>query len=235
MTNDLISRGFQTIDQVEIYPVKPFEMDRIRYADAYGPTKGDKIRLADSDLWIEIEFDHTEYGDESVFGGGKVIREGMGQANGFTDDQVLDLVITNAIVIDYTGIFKCDIGIKNNHIVAIGKSGNPHVMNITPGMAIGVGTEVLSAEGHIITAGAIDTHIHFICPQICDEAIATGITTLVGGGTGPNTGTKATTCTSGKTHVKMMYQATDSIPLNIVFFFNIRDSLVKATLVMKTE
>jgi urease len=155
-----------------------------RYAEAYGPTTGDRIRLGDSSLWIRVEKDFTTYGDESVFGGGKVIREGMGQGNGFSNDEALDLVITNALIVDaVAGIFKADIGIKDSMIVGIGKAGNPHTMDITPGMIIGVTTEVLSAESKIVTAGAVDSHIHFICPQICDEALSSGITTLVGGGT----------------------------------------------------
>ncbi|KAJ3091764.1 hypothetical protein HK102_013532 [Quaeritorhiza haematococci] len=196
----------------------PYTMDRRRYADAYGPTVGDKVRLGDSVLWIEIEKDYTTYGDEIVFGGGKVIREGMGQATGIYGEEALDLVITNAVIVDYTGIYKADIGIKNGYIAGIGKAGNPDVMaNVTPGMVVGVTTEVLAGEGHIFTAGALDTHIHFICPGICDEALSSGITTLIGGGTGPNTGTCATTCTPGHHHIRMMYHATDDIPLNFGF------------------
>ncbi|KAJ3109639.1 hypothetical protein HDU97_003115 [Phlyctochytrium planicorne] len=196
----------------------PYQMDRHRYADAYGPTTGDRVRLADTELYLEIEFDMTRYGDESVFGGGKVIREGMGQATALGDADALDLVITNAIILDYTGIYKADIGIKNGLIKAVGKSGNPHVMEgVTPGMVIGVTTEVLAGEGHIFTAGAIDTHIHFICPQIATEAISSGITTLIGGGTGPNTGTNATTCTPGIFNIQMMLESSDDLPLNFGF------------------
>lgn len=192
--DNLISLGFRHVPYTTIsYIPKPYEMDRQHYADAYGPTTGDKLRLADSDLWIEIMHDATSYGDECVFGGGKVLREGMGQANGIKEEDALDLVITNAVILDHSGVFKADIGIKSNHIVGIGKAGNPQIMDITPGMIVGVSTEVLSAEGNIITAGAIDTHIHFICPQIADEALSSGITTLIGGGTGPNTGSNATT------------------------------------------
>ncbi|ORY51837.1 urease [Rhizoclosmatium globosum] len=211
--------GFNHTPLVKPLPTPaPYTMSRARYADAYGPTVGDRIRLADSSLWIEIEKDYTTYGDESVFGGGKVIREGMGQQAGVSQADALDLVITNAVILDYTGIYKADIGIKNGFISGIGKSGNPDVMEgVTPGMIIGVTTEVLSGEGHIFTAGCVDTHIHFICPQICDEAIASGTTTLIGGGTGPNTGTNATTCTPGKNHIRFMLQATDDMPLNFGF------------------
>ena len=148
-------------------------MTRQQYCNAYGPTVGDQMRLGDTALFLEIEKDMTSYGDESVFGGGKVIREGMGQATGLEDVDSLDLVITNAIIVDYTGIIKADVGVKGGHIVGIGKAGNPDVMDgVTPGMYIGVNTEVLSAEGKILTAGAVDTHIHFICPQLCTEALA---------------------------------------------------------------
>ena len=193
-------------------------IDRQRYADAYGPTVGDKVRLGDTSLHLEIEKDLTVYGDECVFGGGKVIREGMGQATGAADSTALDLVITNAIIIDHSGIYKADIGVKGGYIVGIGKAGNPDVMEgVTPGMIVGVTTEVLAAEGKIITAGAIDTHVHFICPQLCTEALYSGTTTVIGGGTGPNTGTNATTCTPGSHHIRAMYQATDDMPLNFGF------------------
>ncbi|KAJ3018708.1 UNVERIFIED_CONTAM: hypothetical protein HDU68_011017 [Siphonaria sp. JEL0065] len=202
----------------ELAPCLPYKMSRQRYIDSYGPTVGDRIRLADTSLWIEIEKDFTTYGDEAVFGGGKVIREGMGQQAGVSQYDALDLVITNAVILDYTGIYKADIGIKNGFISAIGKAGNPDVMEgVSKGMAIGVTTEVLAGEGHIFTAGAVDTHIHFICPQICNEAIASGTTTLIGGGTGPNTGTNATTCTPGQSHIRFMLQSTDDLPLNFGF------------------
>ncbi|KAI9362473.1 urease [Zopfochytrium polystomum] len=215
----LASRGIRHLALSAPLPIpSPYSMDRQRYADTYGPTTGDRVRLGDTELYLEIENDFTVYGDEAVFGGGKVIREGMGQVTGVGEADVLDLVITNAIIVDYSGIYKADIGVKNGFIKAIGKSGNPHVMaGVSPDMVIGVTTEVLSAEGKIITAGGFDAHVHFICPQICTEAIATGITTLVGGGTGPNTGTNATTCTPGSAHLKMMLQATDTIPLNFGF------------------
>ncbi|KAJ3399401.1 hypothetical protein HDU80_007983 [Chytriomyces hyalinus] len=219
LLQELIRNGFMHATQTQSFPaMPPYEMERQRYSDAYGPTVGDKIRLADSSIWIEIERDYTVYGDEAVFGGGKVIREGMGQQAGVGQKDALDLVITNAVILDYTGVYKADIGIKNGYISAIGKSGNPDVMDgVSEGMVIGVTTEVLAGEGCIFTAGAIDTHIHFICPQICTEAIASGITTLIGGGTGPNTGTCATTCTPGKSHIRMMLQATDDLPLNFGF------------------
>ena len=217
--NQLVSLGFQHLK--ETIPITLSDttfIDRQRYADAYGPTLGDKVRLGDTALFLEIEKDFTVYGDECVFGGGKVIREGMGQATFATDTEALDLVITNVIVIDHSGIFKADIGIKGGYISGIGKAGNPDVMeNVTPGMIVGVTTEVLAGEGKILTAGAIDTHVHFICPQLCIEALYSGTTTVIGGGTGPNTGTNATTCTPGSFHIRSMYQATDDIPLNFGF------------------
>ncbi|MFO0588335.1 MAG: urease subunit alpha [Polyangiaceae bacterium] len=189
---------------------------RAHYADMYGPTTGDRVRLGDTQLFAEVERDLTTYGDECKFGGGKVLRDRQGQAAGVDDKDALDLVITNALILDWTGIYKADIGVKRGHIVGIGKAGNPAVMRgVTPNMIVGVTTEVISAEGLIVTAGAIDAHIHFICPQQCDEAIASGVTTFVGGGTGPATGTNATTCTPGKRHIELMLQATDAIPLNI--------------------
>src|SRR5467141_1043458 len=190
-------------------------MNRRHYAEMFGPTTGDKVRLGDTSLILEVERDHTVYGDECKFGGGKVIREGMGQAAGVGDRDALDCVITNALVVDYTGIFKADIGIKHGLIAGIGKAGNPDVMaGVTRGMIVGVTTEVIAGEGCILTAGGIDTHIHFICPQQAYDAIAAGLTTMVGGGTGPATGTCATTCTPGANHIRMMLQATDSLPLN---------------------
>ncbi|ORX89580.1 urease [Basidiobolus meristosporus CBS 931.73] len=210
--------GFQHRDQPPLPAPKPFALERSTYVDMYGPTVGDKIRLGDTDLFIEIEKDYTVYGDECKFGGGKVLREGMGQNTGVSDDDCLDLVITNAIIVDYTGIIKADIGIKGDRIVGIGKAGNPDVMDgVTPGMIVGASTEALAGEGHIFTAGGIDTHVHFICPQLCAEALGTGITTMIGGGTGPNTGTNATTCTPGAYNIKFMLQATDSFPINIGF------------------
>ncbi|QSQ25183.1 urease subunit alpha [Pyxidicoccus parkwayensis] len=192
------------------------KMDRRHYADMFGPTTGDRLRLGDTGLVAEVEKDLTVYGDECKFGGGKVLRDGMGQKSGVGDAEALDVVITNALILDWTGIYKADIGIKSGRIIGIGKAGNPDVMaGVTPGMVVGVTTEAIAGEGLIVTAGGLDTHIHFICPQQADEAIASGITTWVGGGTGPVTGTKATTCTSGAWNIRRMLQATDTLPLNI--------------------
>jgi len=181
----------------------------------FGPTTGDQVRLADTELFIEIERDFTVYGEEVKFGGGKVIRDGMGQSQRTAKD-VVDTVITNAVIVDHTGILKADIGIKDGRIAAIGKAGNP---DIQPGITIiiGPGTEVIAGEGKIVTAGGIDTHIHFICPQQIDEALASGVTTLIGGGTGPAHGTFATTCTPGPWHIKRMLQAADGYPINLGF------------------
>jgi urease subunit alpha len=194
------------------------KMKRSHYADMFGPTTGDKVRLGDTSLTLEVEKDHTIYGDECKFGGGKVIREGMGQAAGVGDRDALDCVITNALVVDYTGIYKADVGIKNGLIAGIGKAGNPDVMaGVSPDLVIGVTTEVIAGEGLILTAGGLDTHIHFICPQQAHEAIASGLTTMVGGGTGPAVGTCATTCTPGSFNLRMMLQAVDDLPLNFGF------------------
>src|SRR5450432_3465025 len=194
------------------------KMKRSHYSDMFGPTTGDKVRLGDTSLIAEVEKDFTIYGDECKFGGGKVIREGMGQAAGVGAKDALDCVITNALVVDYTGIYKADIGIKNGLISGLGKAGNPDVMaGVTKGMVIGVTTEVIAGEGLIITAGGLDTHIHFICPQQAHEAIAAGLTTMVGGGTGPAVGTCATTCTPSPFYFQAMLQAVDSLPLNFGF------------------
>src|SRR6187431_1946671 len=193
-------------------------MKRRHYADMFGPTTGDTVRLGDTSLILQVEKDHTVYGDECKFGGGKVIREGMGQAAGVGAKDALDCVITNALIVDYTSIYKADIGIKDGLIAGIGKAGNPDVMaGVTKKMIVGVTTEVIAGEGLILTAGGLDTHIHFICPQQAYEAIAAGLTTMVGGGTGPATGTCATTCTPGAAHLRMMLQATDGLPLNFGF------------------
>jgi urease subunit alpha len=193
-------------------------MNRRHYADMFGPTTGDKVRLGDTALVLEVERDHTVYGDENKFGGGKVIREGMGQAAGVGAAGALDCVITNALIVDSTGIYKGDVGIKNGLIAGIGKAGNPDVMaGVTRGMVIGVTTEVIAGEGLLLTAGGIDTHIHFICPQQAHEAIAAGLTTMVGGGTGPAVGTCATTCTPAPFYFRAMLQAVDSLPLNFGF------------------
>ena len=195
-----------------------YKMKRAHYADMFGPTTGDKVRLGDTSLILEVEKDFTVYGDECKFGGGKVIREGMGQAAGIGAKDALDCVITNALIVDYTGIYKADIGIKNGFISAIGKAGNPDMMaGVTKGMIVGVTTEVIAGEGLIITAGGIDTHIHFICPQQAHEAIAAGLTTMVGGGTGPAVGTCATTCTPAPFYIREMLQAVDALPLNFGF------------------
>src|ERR1700733_3470298 len=196
----------------------PHRISRSTYADIYGPTTGDKVRLGDTSLVLQVTRDLTHYGDECKFGGGKVLREGMGQAAGVGAAAALDCVITNALIVDYTGIYKADVGIKTGVIHAIGKAGNPDVMaGVTPGMIVGVTTEVIAGEGLILTAGGLDTHIHFICPQQAYEAIAAGLTTMVGGGTGPATGTCATTCTPGAFYLERMLQSTDALPLNFGF------------------
>lgn len=163
-----------------------FEMERTAYATMFGPTTGDIVRLGPTDLWIKVEKDLTVFGDECKFGGGKTIREGMGQATGVSDEISLDLAIVNALIVDWTGIYKADIGVKNGNIVGIGKAGNPDVMDgVSPNMIIGSCTDIIAAEGKIVTAGGFDTHIHFICPQQVNEAISSGITTMLGGGVGP--------------------------------------------------
>ena len=185
------------------------------YADLYGPTTGDRVRLADTALVIEVERDYTTYGDEVSFGGGKVIRDGMGQSQ-YGHDIAVDLVITNALIVDHWGIVKADIGIKGGRIAAIGKAGNPDVQSDVE-IVIGPGTEVIACEGQIITAGGIDAHIHFICPQQVEDALMSGITTMLGGGTGPATGTNATTCTPGAWNIQRMLQAADALPVNLGF------------------
>ncbi len=190
-------------------------MDRTSYAQMFGPTVGDKVRLGDTELWIQVEKDFTTYGDEVKFGGGKVIRDGMGQSQ-LPTAKTVDLVITNALVLDHWGIVKGDVGIKAGRIVGVGKAGNPDVQDgIT--LVIGPGTEVIAGEGSILTAGGIDAHIHFICPQQVEEALMSGVTTMIGGGTGPATGTNATTCTPGPWYISKMLQATDSMPMNFGF------------------
>ncbi|MFL6659558.1 MAG: urease subunit alpha, partial [Massilia sp.] len=191
-------------------------ISRRAYAEMYGPTTGDRIRLADTDLFIEIERDFAIYGEEVKFGGGKVIRDGMGQSQRVHAD-VMDTVITNAVIVDHSGIYKADIGLKNGLIAAIGKAGNP---DIQPGvtMAIGGATEIIAGEGMIVTAGGVDTHIHFICPQQIEEALMSGVTTMMGGGTGPAVGTAATTCTPGPWHLHSMLAAADAFPMNLGFF-----------------
>ncbi len=190
-------------------------MDRHSYAQMFGPTVGDKVRLGDTELWITVEKDFTCYGDEVKFGGGKVIRDGMGQSQ-LPSQFTPDLVITNALILDHWGIVKADVGIKEGRIAAIGKAGNPDVQDGVD-IIIGPGTEVIAGEGSILTAGAIDAHIHFICPQQVEEALMSGITTMIGGGTGPATGTNATTCTPGPWNIGKMLQATDNMPMNFGF------------------
>ncbi|MBG1264082.1 urease subunit alpha [Nostoc commune] len=193
-----------------------YRMDRRAYAETYGPTVGDRIRLADTELFIEVEQDFTTYGDEVKFGGGKVIRDGMGQSPISNADGAVDLVITNALILDWWGIVKADIGIKDGKIFKIGKAGNPYIQDNVD-IIIGPGTEALAGEGMILTAGGIDAHIHFICPQQIEVAIASGITTMIGGGTGPATGTNATTCTPGPWNIYRMLQAADAFPVNLGF------------------
>ena len=189
---------------------------RRAYADMYGPTTGDRVRLADTDLLVRIERDATLYGEEVKFGGGKVIRDGMGQSQWSNAEGAMDTVITNAVIIDHWGVVKADIGISGGRIAAIGKAGNP---DIQPGVTIviGPGTEIIAGEGKIITAGGVDSHIHFICPQQVEEALASGVTTMIGGGTGPATGTAATTCTPGPFHLARMLQAAEGLPVNLAF------------------
>lgn len=194
----------------------PFAMEREAYARMFGPTTGDLVRLGLTNLWIKVEKDFTAYGEECTFGGGKTLREGMGQASARSEVDCLDTVVTNALILDWTGIYKADIGIKNGIIAGIGKAGNPDIMDgVHAGMIVGASTDVVSGENKIITAGGIDTHIHFICPQQADEALSAGITTFLGGGTGPSTGSNATTCTPGSTHLRQMIQASDGLPVNI--------------------
>ena len=195
------------------------KINRSSYAEHFGPTTGDRVRLGDTDLFIEVESDHTVYGDEVKFGGGKVIRDGMGQSpSASREDGAPDLVITNALVLDHTGIFKADIAVREGRISAIGKAGNPDIMDgVTQGMLISASTDILAGEGRIVTAGGVDTHIHFISPTQIPEAFYSGVTTLIGGGTGPSTGTKATTCTPGPWNIRRMYEASESFPLNFGF------------------
>lgn len=193
-------------------------MARETYISMFGPTVGDRVRLGDTSLWVEVEWDETTYGDEVKFGGGKTIREGMGQATGLCCSDALDLVITNALVIDWKGIYKADIGVKNGLIRGIGKAGNPNIMNnIAEYLCIGSATEVIAGEGLILTAGALDVHVHYICPQQVTEALAVGTTTMIGGGTGPSAGTNATTCTPSPFYIQHMLAATDGLPVNFGF------------------
>jgi urease subunit alpha len=196
------------------------KISRSQYAALYGPTVGDRVRLADTELFVEVEKDFTTYGEEVTFGGGKVIRDGCAQDPAITRaGGALDLVITNALIVDWWGVVKADVGIRDGRIAGIGKAGNPLVQDgVSPNMAIGAATEVIAGERMILTAGGIDTHIHFICPQLCDWAIASGVTTLLGGGTGPATGTNATTCTPGEWNIHRMYQSAEGLSTNIGFY-----------------
>src|SRR3954471_10434523 len=193
-----------------------FKIERRAYVDMFGPTTGDKVRLADTDLFIEVEKDFTTYGEEVKFGGGKVIRDGMGQSQMTNKQGAVDTVITNALILDHWGVVKADVGLKDGRIAAIGKAGNP---DIQPGVTIiiGPGTEIIAGEGKILTAGGFDTHIHFICPQQVEDALMSGVTSLLGGGTGPAHGTFATTCTPGPFHIARMIQAADAFPVNLGF------------------
>src|SRR5882672_9751277 len=191
------------------------KITRQAYVEMFGPTTGDRVRLADTELWIEVERDLTAYGEEVKFGGGKVIRDGMGQGQDVSA-RTADTIITNALIVDHWGIVKADVGLKGGRIWKIGKGGNP---DIQPGVTIpvGAGTEVIAGEGMILTAGGIDSHIHFICPQQIDEALVSGVTTMIGGGTGPATGTFATTCTPGPWHIHAMLRAAEAFPMNLGF------------------
>ncbi len=191
-------------------------LPRAAYADMFGPTTGDRMRLADTELFIEIERDFTTYGEEVKFGGGKVIRDGMGQSQVTNKDGAADTVITNAVILDHWGIVKADVAIIDGRIAAIGKAGNPDIQpNVD--IIIGPGTEIIAGEGKILTAGGFDSHIHFICPQQIEEALMSGVTSMLGGGTGPATGTFATTCTPGPWHIARMIEAADSFPMNLGF------------------
>ncbi|KAH6909215.1 urease [Coprinopsis sp. MPI-PUGE-AT-0042] len=204
-------------EEVSQLPVE-VSMSREEYASMFGPTTGDKVRLGDTSLWIEIEKDYTIYGEEVKFGGGKTIREGMGQATGLSSAEALDLVITNALIINWDEIYKADIGVKNGIIVGIGKAGNPDIMDgVDPKLIIGSSTEVIAGEKLIVTAGALDAHVHYICPQQVEEALASGTTTMIGGGTGPSAGSNATTCTSSPFYMRHMLAATDGLPMNFAF------------------
>jgi len=194
-----------------------YRISRRAYAETYGPTTGDRLRLADTELILEVEKDFTVYGDEVKFGGGKVIRDGMGQAQTPRSAGAVDTVITNALILDWWGIVKADIGLHDGRIVAIGKAGNPDTQQGVT-IVVGPGTEAIAGEGHIVTAGSIDTHVHFICPQQIETALASGVTTLLGGGTGPATGTNATTCTPGAFHIARMLQAAEGLPVNLGFY-----------------
>ncbi|KZW03452.1 urease [Exidia glandulosa HHB12029] len=226
----LVQKGFAHVPEPGALSVSEDKtLSRESYAAMFGPTTGDRVRLGDSDLWIEVEKDFTVYGDECKFGGGKVIREGMGQATGRSSTDTLDLLITNALVVDHSGIYKADVGVRGGTIVGIGKAGNPDVMEgVHPNLVVGASTEVLAGEGLILTAGAVDAHCHFICPQQVTEALASGTTTMIGGGTGPTAGTCATTCTPSPWYMEQMLKATDGMPMNFAFTGKGNDAGTKA-------
>src|SRR5213083_1953732 len=192
------------------------KMQRAVYAEMFGPTTGDRVRLADTDIIIEVEKDFCTYGEEVKFGGGKVIRDGMGQSQVTRAAGAVDTVITNALIVDHWGIVKADIGLRDGRIVGIGKAGNPDLMaGVSPTMVVGASTEVIAGEGRIVTAGGLDSHIDLICPQLVNDAISAGMTTLVGGGTGPATGTAATTCCPGEWNIHRMLEAAEAFPINV--------------------
>ncbi|KZS98634.1 urease [Sistotremastrum niveocremeum HHB9708] len=215
----LIQKGFGNVPEPGALAISTDKaIQREAYVAMFGPTVGDRVRLADMDLWIQVEKDLTVYGDECKFGGGKVIREGMGQATNRSHTETIDLLITNALIVDWSGIYKADIGVKGGKITGIGKAGNPDVMDgVDPSLVVGASTEVIAGEKLIVTAGAIDAHVHYICPQQVNEAIASGTTTFIGGGTGPSAGTSATTCTPSPFYMKHMLLATDGLPMNFAF------------------
>ncbi|KAJ3712160.1 urease [Lentinula raphanica] len=219
IVSELVQKGFGHIPEPGALQVTgDTDIGRDAYISMFGPTTGDRVRLGDTELWIEVEYDKTVYGDEVKFGGGKTIREGMGQATNRSSSESLDLVITNALIVDWSGIYKADIGVKNGLIAGIGKAGNPDVMaNVDDNLVIGSSTEVIAGEKLIVTAGAIDAHVHYICPQQVEEALAAGTTTMIGGGTGPSAGTNATTCTSSPFYMRHMLAATDGLPMNFAF------------------
>ncbi|KAG6901125.1 Urease, partial [Termitomyces sp. Mi166 len=219
IVNNLLQKGFGHVPEPGALEVSvDTEIGRETYISMFGPTVGDRVRLGDTNLWIEVEHDEASYGDEVKFGGGKTIREGMGQATNRSSSETLDLVITNALIVDWSGIYKADIGVKNGVIAGIGKAGNPDVMaNVHPSLVIGSGTEAIAGEKLIVTAGAIDAHVHYICPQQVEEALAAGTTTMIGGGTGPSAGTCATTCTPSPFYLRHMLAATDALPVNFGF------------------
>ncbi|KDQ15939.1 hypothetical protein BOTBODRAFT_31394 [Botryobasidium botryosum FD-172 SS1] len=230
IVQSLQERGFKHITNANDRPIaEEKSMNRETYVSMFGPTTGDRVRLGDTSLWVEVEGDMSVYGDECKFGGGKTIREGMGQATNRSSTEAIDLVITNALIIDWSGIYKADIGISGGTIIGIGKSGNPDVMDgVDPRLIVGSSTEVIAGEKMIVTAGGIDTHIHYICPQQCPEALASGVTTMIGGGTGPAAGTAATTCTPSPFYLRHMLAATDGIPMNFGFTGKGNDSGTKA-------